>query len=328
MVQYVGNNAKDFTMTYGNITPQSVGTIQRNLLTLETNGGGIFFGEPALDLRDWLGCDEKGRGFINILDCVTLFQNPMLYGTFLLWMLSSLYEMMPESGDLDKPKMVFFFDEAHILFNDAPKVLLQKVEQVVRLIRSKGVGIYFITQSPSDVPDAVLSQLGNKIQHALRAYTPKDQKAVKAAAASFRANPDYSSETALGELSTGEALVSVLDEKGAPQMVQRGFILPPKSFIGPAEPEQITALVKKSPLYLKYGQAVDRESAYEILQERQKQGAALKETAGPQKQTREIKKTGPRSTSPANKALSSAMTTVGREAGKAIMRGILGSLKK
>ncbi|MCL1814018.1 MAG: DUF853 domain-containing protein [Treponema sp.] len=329
MVQYTGENAKEFTTTYGNITSQSVGAIQRNLLTLETNGGDIFFGEPSLDLRDWLRCDEKGRGFINLLDCVTLFQNPMLYSTFLLWMLSSLYEMMPEVGDLDKPKMVFFFDEAHILFNDAPKVLLQKVEQVVRLIRSKGVGIYFITQSPSDVPDAVLSQLGNKIQHALRAYTPKDQKAVKATAASFRPNPDFSSEKVLGELSTGEALVSVLDENGAPQMVQRGFILPPKSFIGPAEPQQINELVKKSPLYSKYGQAIDRESAYEVLQERQKQASAQKQqTAAPQKQAAPVKKTTSRSTSPANKALSSAMTTVGREAGKALIRGILGSMKK
>ena len=329
MVQFTGDNAKEFSTSYGNITPQSVGAIQRNLLTLASNGGDIFFGEPALDMRCWLDCDVKGRGFINILDCVKLFQNPMLYSAFLLWMLSSLYEMMPEVGDLDKPKMVFFVDEAHILFNDAPKVLLQKVEQVVRLIRSKGVGIYFITQSPSDVPDSVLSQLGNKIQHALRAYTPKDQKAVKATAASFRPNPAFSSEKVLGELSTGEALVSVLDENGAPQMVQRAYILPPKSFIGPADPEQINELIIKSPLYSKYSQAIDRESAYEILQEKGKQAAASKQTALPQqKQTAPAKKTGSRTTGAANKALTSAMTTVGREAGKAIMRGLLGSLKK
>ena len=203
MTQFAGDNAKDLAGAYGNIPSQSVGTIQRNLLTLAANGWDIFFGEPALDLNDWFGCDNSGRGFINILNCVKLFQNPQLYSTFLLWMLSELYEMMPEAGDLDKPKMVFFFDEAHLLFTEAPKVLLQKVEQVARLIRSKGVGIYFITQSPSDIPDSILSQLGNKIQHALRAYTPKDQKAVKAAAASFRPNPDFSSEKVLGELSTG-----------------------------------------------------------------------------------------------------------------------------
>ena len=325
MVQYAGDNAKTFTTQYGNITSQSVGIIQRNLLTLASNGGEIFFGEPALDLRDWLGRDEKGRGYINILDCVTLFQNPMLYSTFLLWMLSSLYEMMPEVGDLEKPKMVFFFDEAHILFNDAPKTLLQKIEQVVRLIRSKGVGIFFITQSPSDIPDTVLSQLGNKIQHALRAYTPKDQKAVKAAASSFRSNPHFSSEKVLSELSTGEALISVLDSNGAPQVVQRGFILPPRSFIGPASPEQINESVKGSLLYSKYGQAMDRESAYEVLQDRQKQAAALKQTAAPvQKQTAQVKKKG---TSLGDKALSSAVTGAGREVGRTLVRGLFGGLK-
>jgi len=333
MVQFAGDNAKELSSEYGNISTQSVGAIQRNLLTLASSGGDIFFGEPALDLRDWLGCDESGRGFINILDCVKLFQSPLLYSTFLLWMLSGLYEMMPEVGDLEKPKMVFFFDEAHILFNEAPKPLLQKVEQVARLIRSKGVGIYFITQSPSDIPDTVLSQLGNKIQHALRAYTPNDQKALKAAAASFRSNPDFSSEKVLGELSTGEALISVLDEKGAPKIVQRAFLLPPKSFIGPAEPERISGLIKSCPLYSKYSEAIDRESAYEVLQEQKKQAQAQQQKQQPvtTRQAQPVKT--PRATSarktssPVNKALSSAMTQIGREAGKALVRGLFGNIK-
>jgi len=331
MLQYVCDNSKELSAAYGNISTQSAGTIQRNLLTLASSGGDIFLGEPALDMRDWIGWDETGRGFINILDCVKLFQSPMLYSTFLLWMLSGLYEMMPEVGDLEKPRMVFFFDEAHILFNDAPKALLQKIEQVVRLIRSKGVGIYFITQSPADIPDTVLSQLGNKIQHALRAYTPKDQKAVKAAAASFRSNPDFSSETVLGELSTGEALISVLDEKGAPQIVQRAFILPPKSFIGPAEPALINGLIKNCPLYSKYNEAIDRESAYEILQEQKKQADAQKTQPAAAQQTQPGKApkaaNAKKTSSPTNKAVSNAMKQVGREAGKALVRGLFGNRK-
>ena len=327
IVKYASENAKEFSSKYGNISTVSVGSIQRNLLVLETNKGDVFLGEPALDLKDWMVCDEKGRGFINILDCVTLFQSPLLYSTFLLWMLSALYEMMPEVGDADKPKMVFFFDEAHILFNDAPKVLLQKIEQVVRLIRSKGVGIYFITQSPADVPDTVLSQLGNKIQHALRAYTPKDQKAVKATAASFRPNPEFNSEKVLGELATGEALLSMLDENGAPKMVQRAFILPPKSFMGPAESERINGIVKNCPLYTKYGQMIDRESAYEVL-EAQKAATAkqIKQPAVKQPKAA-AKKPATRKTSAASKAVSSAANTIGREAGRALIRGILGNLK-
>ena len=332
MVQFAGDNAKEFTTKYGNITSQSVGAIQRGLLTLSSGGGELFFGEPALDLSDWLAFDEKGRGFINILDCVTLLQSPLLYSTFLLWMLSALYEMMPEVGDPDKPKMVFFFDEAHLLFTDTPKALIQKIEQVVRLIRSKGVGIYFISQSPSDIPDTVLSQLGNKIQHALRAYTPKDQKAVKAAAASFRANPEFSCETVLGELSTGEALISVLDEKGAPEIVQRAFMLPPRSFMGAAEPEKINELTRSCPLYSKYGQTIDRESAYEVLEKQKKQQAAPP-AAPQQKQPAKAPQAAKPKTSASNKSLinkaaSSAMNTVGREVGKALIRGLLGSMKK
>jgi DNA helicase HerA-like ATPase len=298
-------------------------------LTLSSGGGELFFGEPALELQDWLAFDEKGRGFINILDCVTLFQSPLLYSTFLFCILSALYEMMPEVGDLDKPKMVFFFDEAHLLFTDAPKTLLQKIEQVVRLIRSKGVGIYFITQSPSDIPDTVLSQLGNKIQHALRAYTPKDQKAVKAAAASFRANPEFSSETVLGELSTGEALISVLDEKGAPEIVQRAFMLPPRSFLGTAEPEMINGLTRNCPLYSKYARSLDRESAYEVLQKQKQQQATTPQKKQPVKAPQSAKpKTSARGTSVLNKAASSAMNQIGREVGKALIRGLLGNMKK
>jgi DNA helicase HerA-like ATPase len=246
-------------------------------------------------------------------------------------MLSALYEMMPEVGDLDKPKMVFFFDEAHLLFTDAPKALIQKIEQVVRLIRSKGVGIYFITQSPSDIPDTVLSQLGNKIQHALRAYTPKDQKAVKAAAASFRPNLEFSCETVLGELSTGEALLTVLDEKGAPEIVQRAFMLPPRSYMGAVEPERINELTRNCPLYSKYAQAIDRESAYEILQKQKTQQANAPAQKQPtQKQAAQTvkPKTSAKSKSMVNKAASSAMNTVGREVGKALIRGLLGSMKK
>ena len=337
MVKFAGDNAKDLTTEYGNISTQSVGAIQRGLLTLDTIGGNVFFGEPALEITDWIQCDGKGRGYINLLDCVTLFQNPLLYSTFLLWMLSSLYEILPESGDPEKPKIVFFFDEAHLLFTEAPKVLLQKIEQVVRLIRSKGVGIYFITQSPSDIPDTVLSQLGNKIQHALRSYTPKDQKAVKAAAASFRPNPDFSCETVLGELSTGEALVSMLDEKGAPQMVERAFILPPQSFIGPAEPERIEEIIHYSPLYAKYATAIDRESAYEILGKKNQapaQSPVMQGFPAPSRPTMPKAPATPAArrpsttSAPLNRALNSAMTQIGRETGSALIRGILGNTRR
>ncbi|MBR4799126.1 MAG: DUF853 family protein, partial [Clostridia bacterium] len=226
MVQHVGDNANEYKLKYGNVSAQTLGAIQRALLTLEDEGGNIFFGEPALDIADWFDWDEDGRGVMNILECQTLFQHPLLYGTFLLWMLSELYEMLPEAGDLDKPKIAFFFDEAHLLFNDAPKALLEKVEQVIRLIRSKGVSVWFITQNPSDIPESVLSQIGNRVQHALRAYTPNEQKALRYAAKSFRVNPEFDTETVLQELATGEALVSVLDAKGVPGMVQRANILP------------------------------------------------------------------------------------------------------
>jgi DNA helicase HerA-like ATPase len=265
MVAHVAENRKDYELEYGGVTTQSVASIQRNVVHLESIGGDIFFGEPELDLADWMTLDESGRGVINLLSCAELVQRPLLYSTFLLWMLSELYERLPEAGDLDKPKLVFFFDEAHLLFTDAPRALLTKVEQVARLIRSKGVGVYFITQVPTDIPDTVLAQLGNKIQHALRAYTPKEQKSVRAAAAGFRANPAFDSEQVLGELGTGEALISTLDAAGVPSIVQRAKVLPPRSFMGVAEAELIAARVAASPLYGKYAGVVDNISAYEQL---------------------------------------------------------------
>jgi len=330
MVQFVGENSREFTLQYGNITTQSIGAIQRSILTLTSSGGEEFFGEPALDIRDWLACDSNGRGYINIMDCVTLFQSPLLYSTFLLWMLSELYEVLPEVGDPEKPKMVFFFDEAHLLFTDAPKALLQKIEQVVRLIRSKGVGIFFITHSPADIPDVVMSQLGNKIQHALRAYTPKEQKGVRAAAASYRPNPEFNSETVLGELSTGEALISVLDEKGAPRIVQRAFLLPPHSYMGVAEPHLIAELTRNSLLYSKYGQAIDRESAFEILQrQKQQQQSLLAQQQQLKQQATQAKaKPAPRGSSPVDKVVNSAMSQVGRDVGRSLARGLLGNIIK
>ena len=265
MVQYVGDNAKDYKLTYGNISAASIGAIQRSLLTLEDEGGEIFFGEPALDLSDWFDWAEDGRGVMNILECAELFQHPLLYGTFLLWMLTELYEMLPEAGDLDKPKIAFFFDEAHLLFNDAPKALLDKVEQVVRLIRSKGVSVWFISQNPSDIPESVLAQIGNRVQHALRAYTPNEQKALRYAAKSFRVNPNFDTERVLQELATGEALVSVLDEKGVPTIVERANILPPRSSMNAVNEQEIKKTIFISPLKDKYEEMVDRESAYEIL---------------------------------------------------------------
>ena len=266
MVKYCSDHADELKTQYGNISAVSVGAIQRALLRLEDAGANIFFGEPALDLNDWFDYDEKGRGVINLLHCAELFQKPILYSTFLLWLLSGLYELLPEKGDADKPEIVFFFDEAHLIFKDAPKSLLSKVEQVVRLIRSKGVGVYFISQMPADIPDNVLSQLGNKIQHALRANTPKDQAAVKSAAASFRANPRVNAEKALTELGTGEALVSLMDSDGKPSMVQRAWIMPPQSYLGVLDEEERQEQILDDKKYGdKYHDTFDRVSAYEIL---------------------------------------------------------------
>ncbi len=265
MVQHVGDNARDFTTEYGNIAAASIGAIQRGLLTLEQQGGDVFFGEPMLDIADLMQVDGNGRGVINILAAEKLIHSPALYSTFLLWLLSELFERLPEAGDLDKPKLVFFFDEAHLLFNDAPTALVDKVEQVVRLIRSKGVGVYFVTQNPLDVPENILGQLGNRVQHALRAFTPRDQKAVQSAAETMRANPKFDAATAITELGVGEALVSFLDEKGRPNVVERSLIFPPASRLGPLTADERRAAIQASPLLAAYGQAVDRESAYEAL---------------------------------------------------------------
>ena len=268
MITYVSDHAKELSATYGQVSRQSVGAIQRALLQLEDAGGDIFFGEPALDIRDWLQCDTDGKGYVNILDCVKLVQSPLLYSTFLLWMLSELYELLPEAGDLDKPKICFFFDEAHLLFDDAPKALLDKVEQVVKLIRSKGVGVWFITQNPTDIPDDVLAQLGNRVQHALRAYTPAEQKAIKAAAESFRENPAFNTAQVMEELGTGEALISFLDEKGAPSIVQRAHVIACACSMDAAPADDKQYLVANGQFMSKYETPIDRESAYELLNER------------------------------------------------------------
>jgi hypothetical protein len=265
MVAYVGEHADEYTYSYGNVASQSIGAIQRALLNLEDAGGNAFFGEPALDIDDWFALDADGKGYVNILDCVRLVQSPLLYSTFLLWMLSELYERLPEVGDLDKPKMCFFFDEAHLLFDEAPKALLDKVEQIVKLVRSKGVGVYFITQSPTDIPDSVLAQLSNRVQHALRAYTPAEQKAVKAAAESFRTNPAFDTEAAISELATGEALISFLEEDGTPGIVQRAMVIAPACSMDAAPADAKDYIVANDQLKTKYAAEVDRESAYEIL---------------------------------------------------------------
>jgi DNA helicase HerA-like ATPase len=268
MLQYVGENAKQFTTEYGNISAASIGAIQRGVLTLESQGGERFFGEPMLNFDDLMQTDSSGRGVVNILAADKLMNAPRLYASFLLWLLTELFEKLPEVGDRDKPKLVFFFDEAHLLFSDAPKALLEKVELLVRLVRSKGVGVYFVTQNPLDVPETVLGQLGNRVQHALRAFTPRDQKAVKAAASTMRANPRFNAETAITELGVGEALVSFLDEKGRPQVVERAFVVPPGSRLGPVTDAERRALIANSNVAGVYDSMVDRESAYERLKGR------------------------------------------------------------
>ena len=268
LLTYIGDHADDYKLTYGNISTATIGAIQRNLALLSDEGADAFFSEPAFDVLDFFKTSSDGRGMINVLNATELFNKPLLYSTFLLWLLSEIYENLPEVGDLDKPKMVFFFDEAHLLFNDAPAFLLEKIDQIVRLIRSKGIGVYFVSQSPSDIPGNILAQLQNRVQHALRAYTPAEQKTLKAAAESFRANPEFDTESALSELAVGEALVSFLDEKGTPGIVERAFILPPQSYIGSAGFEKMQELTNANPLYEKYRLAVDPESAYEILMAR------------------------------------------------------------
>ena len=352
MLRYVGENRAEFSAEYGNMSAQSLGAIQRSLITLEDEGGAEFFGEPAIDIRDWMQRDEQGRGYINVLHSVKLVQNPTLYATFMLFLMSELFEKLPERGDAEKPEMVFFFDEAHLLFSDAPKVLVQKIEQVVKLIRSKGVGIYFISQSPSDIPDSVLAQLSNRVQHALRAYTPSEQKAVKTAAQTFRTNPAFDTQTAIMELGVGEALVSCLDENGVPGIVQRAFILPPQSRMGTITDEERRAVIDASGMKQKYDKAIDNFSAYEYFeqqneeQEKEEQEAAekaAKQAAKEEKKAaKSAKSTTTKRTSAATKAAkktksaaskamtrvtNSAMSTIGRELGRSIIRGIFGSIK-
>lgn len=277
MLQFVGDNRAEFTTMYGNVSAASIGAIQRALLSFETEGGELFFGEPELDIRDWMRTDFDGRGYINILSSSRLIQSPTVYATFLLWMLTALYEKLPEVGDLEKPRMIFFFDEAHLLFADANKALVQKIVQVVKLIRSKGVGVYFISQSPSDIPNDVLAQLSNRVQHALRAYTPAEQTAVRAAAKAFRVNPAFDTEKTLMELGVGEALVSFLDEKGIPTVVERAKILPPQSLMGAADEGYVKTLIAADEFDLKYRESVDRESAYEILLQANEELAAQRQ---------------------------------------------------
>jgi DNA helicase HerA-like ATPase len=329
MLDYVGTNAATFKTQYGNVSAASIGAIQRGLLTLEEQGGKGFFGEPALDLDDLLQTDAKGQGVVNVLAADRLMQSPMLYATFLLWMLSELYERLPEVGDLEKPKLVFFFDEAHLLFTDAPPVLLQKIEQVIRLVRSKGVGVYFVTQNPLDIPDIVLGQLGNRVQHALRAFTPRDQKAVKAAAETFRSNPKLNVEKAISELGVGEALVSMLDVKGTPGIVDRAFIVPPHSQIGPITPDQRKQLIGASLLYGHYEQTIDRESAFELLQSRTAKNMASTPSSAPVPGPFGTGGSAPRGRQPDSmmEAMAkSAMRAAGSQIGRQIIRGVLGSI--
>ena len=332
MLQFIYENAKDYESSYGKMSTASISAIMRSIVFLEEQGGELFFGEPALDINDWIQLDSDGKGIINILQGVKLFHNPTLYATFLLWMLSEVFEKLPEVGDVDKPKLVFFFDEAHLLFKDMPKPLVSKIEQVVKLIRSKGVGIYFITQAPSDIPDEVLNQLSNKIQHALRAYTPAEQKIIKAAAQSYRANESFNTEQVLTELGIGEALVSCLDEEGKPRVVERVSILPPQSYMGLLDESIRNRIINNSRLYNKYIEAVDRESAYEILTRKNEEQSRLVEEQ--QLKVEEVKvaekaakKAPAKKPTLFEKGMNSTITSIGREVGRQIARGILGGLK-
>jgi uncharacterized protein len=333
MLQHVGDNAAQFKTGYGNVSSASIGIIQRGLLALESQGAAQFFGEPMLDIADLMQ-SRDGKGVVNILAADKLMNAPKLYSSFLLWMLAELFEQLPEVGDVDKPKLVFFFDEAHLLFNDAPKALLDKVEQVVRLIRSKGVGVYFVTQNPLDVPESVLGQLGNRVQHALRAFTPKDQKAVKIAAETLRPNPKLKAAQVITELGVGEALVSFLDEKGTPRIVERAWIVPPGSFLGPLTPQEREQCVKSSTVFGKYEETVDRESAYEKLTGREQkiQPAGKKAEPAASNPVSDVLfgKTGPRGGKQSQGLIEamakSAARTVGSSVGREIVRGILGSI--
>ncbi len=333
LLQHASENASELAAEYGNISAASVGAIQRGLLQLEQEGGENLFGEPALDFVDLMQT-ENGRGVINILSAETLYNSPRVYATLLLWLLSELFENLPEAGDLDKPKLVFFFDEAHLLFNEAPPALMQKIEQVVRLIRSKGVGVYFVSQNPLDIPDVVLGQLGNRVQHALRAFTPRDQKAVKSAAETFRPNPKVDVEAAITELGVGEALISFLDEKGTPAPVERALVCPPCSRIGPVTEAERLQTIQSSVLYGHYEKQIDRESAYEILKGRAEptaeQTTAAEQGGGFDWGGLLGGETGPRGgrgrQGLLETAAKSAVRTIGAELGRQIIRGVLGSI--
>jgi DNA helicase HerA-like ATPase len=344
ILQHIGENASEISTKYGNVAKPTIGAIQRQLLTLENQGADQFFGEPALDLNDFMRVERAGYGFINVLAADKLIQSPRLYASFLLWLLAELFEDLPEVGDPEKPKLVFFFDEAHLLFNEAPKALLEKIEQVVRLIRSKGVGVYFVTQNPLDVPDTVLGQLGNRVQHALRAFTPRDQKAVKAAAQTFRANPGFDAATVITELGVGEALISTLDEKGAPTVVERMLIAPPAGRIGPCKPEERLAVLAQSPVKGKYDAPIDRESAYELLTQKAATPPAAPRPAprpredypvardpqqGPWRTERPAPRPAGRQREGVAEAFAkSAVRAVGSSLGRQIVRGILGAMLK
>ena len=324
--------ASELSGIYGNVSKASVGAIQRSLLRLEDQGGDKFFGEPALDLTDLMRTDVDGKGYVNILAADELMNSPRLYATFLLWMLSELFEELPEAGDSKKPKMVFFFDEAHLLFDDAPKALLEKVEQVVRLIRSKGIGIFFITQNPADVPDTVLGQLGNRVQHALRAFTPKQQKAIKQAAQTYRANPKFDVAEVITELGVGEALVSTLEDKGTPSVVERTLIRPPTSKLGPASSDAKRMALKADGVGEKYDKTEDRESAYEVLQKRAEKASVIAEKEKEEKAKAKPKKRASNRQSVGEAALKSltraVSSSVGRSIAKQLIRGVLGGLKR
>ncbi|HSN15414.1 MAG TPA: helicase HerA-like domain-containing protein [Anaeromyxobacteraceae bacterium] len=324
MLQLVSDKAGELREKYGNVTSTSVGAIQRGLLTLEEQGGDRLFGEPAFELADLMRTDTAGRGVVTVLAADRLLRSPRLYGALLLWLLSELFEELPEVGDPEKPRLVFFFDEAHLLFSDAPDELREKIEQVVRLIRSKGVGVYFVTQSPLDLPESVLGQLGNRVQHALRAFTPRDQKAVKTAAETFRANPAFDAAEAITQLAVGEALVSTLDASGTPKPVERAFVVPPRSQLAPLSPDERRVVVQGSPLAGKYEKAVDRESAFERLSQR---AAAVEPPPAPAQRAERAARPAPGSAADLlGKVATSAVRAAGTQIGREIIRGVLGSI--
>jgi hypothetical protein len=337
LLKDLAERGSELTTEYGNISKRTIGAIQRRLLVLEEQGAELFFGEPALDIRDFMRTTRDGRGYVNILAADRLMRAPQLYATFLLWLLSELFEELPEVGDPDKPRLVFFFDEAHLLFEEAPPALVDKIEQVVKLIRSKGVGVYFVTQNPLDVPDSVLSQLGNRIQHALRAYTPREQKAVRAAAETFRQNPRFDTEEVITQLGVGEALVSTLEKKGVPSMVQRTLIRPPSSRMGPITAEERRRVMERSPVYGLYEESEDRVSAYETLRKRAREKAEAEARAREEEERRRAEERAAREAARASRASSRRMTaterfiksmagSIGTQLGRALIRGILGGI--